>query len=168
MVNEIDIAEQETNKLIKTKEYFKGVADAPEDNPHLWQDLHLMCDNLLRLQRIKKTLKEYDTILTKLVDIYRINKIPAKMAEEKVERVSYSGIGNIRITNDMRVSIRASRQEDAFLWLSDNGLSDIIKETVNSNTLRAVAKDLIKNKNESLPDDLFNTYCFERASITQA
>ena len=168
MVNEIDIAEQELSKLIKTREYFKNVADQPEAHPHLWQDLHLMCDNLLRLQTIKKTLKEYDTILTKLVDHYRINKIPSHMAESNVERVSYAGIGNVRITNDMRVSIKPSKQEDAFLWLSDNGLQDIIKETVNSNTLRAVAKDLIKNNNESLPEDLFNTYCFQRASITQA
>jgi hypothetical protein len=59
-------------------------------------------------------------------------------------------------------------KDEAFAWLKDNDLGDIIQETVNSNTLSAQAKLLLEDKGLDMDPELFNTYWQNNVSKTKA
>ncbi len=52
-----------------------------------------------------------------------------------------------------------------YQWLRDNGLGDIVTETVNASTLSSVAKTLAA-ENKSMPDDIFNVVTQANTSMT--
>ena len=124
-----------------------------------------MACKLKRLQAVKKTLKEFDTLLTKVVDHIRIRKLPDVMRNEGVEKVTFAGIGRLSLTNDMHVSINPLVKRSALVWLQDHGFSDLVKETVNAQSLKALAKEQFST-GTALPEDMFNVAPFTRASIT--
>lgn len=73
-----------------------------------------------------------------------------------------------RITRTSRVfaSILGPMQEAAFAWLRKNNYDALIKETVNSSSLSAAAKELITLGKE-LPEDMFATHVKDGVSITR-
>lgn len=56
-------------------------------------------------------------------------------------------------------------KDEAFQWLRDNEYGSLIKETVNSSSLSAAAKEVME-KGMELPEDLFNTITKDSVSIT--
>lgn len=52
---------------------------------------------------------------------------------------------------EMRVSVRGGKQPEAFDWLRDHDLGDLIKETVNSNSLTSEVKKYLAEMDET-PD----------------
>jgi hypothetical protein len=73
-----------------------------------------------------------------------------------------------------RAAVRAGHKEEAFDWLRQHDYEDIITETVNANTLSALAKDLAEQGfelpayDEDLnPDGVFNIYDQKTISRTK-
>jgi hypothetical protein len=62
------------------------------------------------------------------------------MQNEDLESFKDSNYGTVYMRNSCRAQLLD--HDVAFQWLRDNGYGDIIKETVNSNTLSAIVKDL--------------------------
>lgn len=76
------------------------------------------------------------------------------------------GIGRVNVSHKYSCTIIAPKPE-GHQWLKDNGYGELVTETVNSSTLAAFAKDLLENKGEELPDDIFKTSLNPYTSITK-
>lgn len=99
-------------------------------------------------------------------DFIRLALIPERFEDEAIGKMTVKGIGTVSISHDMHVSLRADRKGEALQYLKDIGKGSIVQESVNSSTLRAVVKQMVKD-GEVVPDELFNIHPFARASITK-
>jgi hypothetical protein len=121
------------------------------------------------LDDVQKQKEEADAkakTLGRIFDHLRITRIPAAFDDEGITMLSVEGVGRCSLTADMHASIAAGQQDQAFEWLRDTGRADVIRETVNSGTLKAVLKKALLD-GEALPQDVFNVSPFTRASITR-
>jgi len=107
---------------------------------------------------LKEINKEYDFL--------RLNAVPNRFEEEGIENLKIDGIGRISLTGDIYVSIVKGCKDDAYEFFRDNGLGDIITETVNASTLKSTIKNMVKN-GEDYPDKFFKVTPFTRATITK-
>jgi len=91
---------------------------------------------------------------------------PARLDEEQTK--THTSTSGIRMTRTARVlaSILTGKQDEAFEWLRKNELGSLIKETVNSSSLCAAAKELMQNGKE-LPETTFNVHLKDGVSITK-
>ena len=93
-----------------------------------------------RIDYKKEQLKE----LNKAYDKMRLEEIPNLMDDEGIEKVSVEGVGTLYLTSDVYASIPAPSRDGAFEWLRDHGYGDLVKETVNSSTLKAFVKGVFE------------------------
>lgn len=120
--------------------------------------------NALRLQKedletaLKAVNGEYDHI--------RLVLVPERFEEEGIAKMQVKDVGTVSITHDMYVSMKADKKPEAMQYLRDIGKGSIVQESVNSSTLRAVVKEMVKG-GDAVPDELFNVHPFARASITK-
>jgi len=117
-------------------------------------------------QQNKEAVEERLKAINARFDYLRLAAVPNKMDEEGIPNITIEGVGRVGLTSDAYVSIKAGKKEEAWQWLSDNGHSDLITETVNPSSLKAAVKQMI-SKAEEVPEDLFNVTPFTRASITR-
>lgn len=120
-----------------------------------------------RVQRDKELLEEQLRALNKHFDFLRITKVPERMEDDGVDRISVAGIGRVSLTADMHVSVKADKKPGFYEWLRDNGRGDLLQENVNPSTLKAAVRAMFK-KGEEVPEEFLNVSPFTRASITRA
>lgn len=118
------------------------------------------------VQSAKESAEDVVKALNKKFDFLRITKIPQVMEDEGIQRLSVDGVGRVSLTADMHVSVKEGQKEAFYSWLRDNGREDLIQPTVNSSTLKATVKNMVK-QGEVFPDELLNVNPFTRASITK-
>lgn len=122
----------------------------------------------LELADLKDKVEEADRKkkdLQKKFDYLRHNKIPTKMDDEGLSSVRVKNLGTLSLQPDAWT--QTVNSDELLKWLIQNGHEDLIKETVNPSTLKAFAKQQIKNGEELPPDDIFKFTPFTRASITK-
>ena len=112
-------------------------------------------------------IEEVTKLMNKEYDRLRTGIVPEKMDEEGLTTITIKGIGRVSLTGDVYASIPAEVRDDAWDWLRDHGHADVIKETINASTLKALMKSFIK-EGVPFPEDLFKVTPFTRASITKA
>jgi hypothetical protein len=126
--------------------------------------------DLIRAMAAVRARKERGEAVMKLVneeyDFLRNAKIPAKFEEDGIAILKVEGVGRCNLTGDLQATIPSDRKDDAFQWLRDTGRGDVIQETVNSSTLKAMVKAMMQG-GEDVPD-CFRVHTFSRASITKA
>lgn len=105
--------------------------------------------------------------IRKKLDELRLKVIPERCDAEGVESIRVEGVGTMYLSSDMQVSMIADRKDDAMQWLVDNGLSNLIKDTVNASSLKAAIKLEIREGRE-VPGELFRVYPFTRAAINKS
>ncbi len=113
-----------------------------------------------------ETMKAAQTLIQKMFDSVRLNKIPDMMDEQDITTITFATLGRLTLTSDIRASIPKSYRKKAYEWMELHGHGDLIVEGIPSSTLKAFCKRLIK-KGEILPDDLFVVSPFSRASLTK-
>jgi hypothetical protein len=126
-------------------------------------DLIIGMDNL---RQIKDKLEMALKTVNKEYDYIRINRLPEQMDEESIDGIRVDGIGRVSLTGDMYVSCSADNREWLKEFLTDIGKGSLITSTVNSSSLKAVVKDMMK-KGEEIPEGMLNITPFTRASITK-
>lgn len=126
------------------------------------QKVELMNALRIKLDRAKKC----KTLLQMKYDAMRLTVIPSAMDDDGISSITVAGVGRVGLTADLRCSILKENRLGAYKWLRDNG-HDIIQETVNSGTLKATMKAILKKGKEVVPTDLFKITPFTRASITK-
>jgi len=128
--------------------------------------LNQLINAMATLQKAKEDAEDVLKRINAEFDFLRITKVPTKMEDDGVDKITISGVGRVSLTADMHVSIKADMKEKFYEWLRDNGRTDLISETVNASTLKAAVKGMYK-AGEEVPEDLLNVSPFTRASITK-
>lgn len=117
--------------------------------------------------QLQKANEQADTVkktVGKVFDHTRTLLLPAQMEEEGISGFKIKGIGRVNLTSDMRVSMKD--KEAGYAWLEENDHGDLITETVNASTLKALLSRMIRDGQE-VPEEIFKISPFDRASITK-
>lgn len=117
--------------------------------------------------QLQKANEQADTVkktVGKVFDHTRTFLLPARMEEEGISGFKIKGVGRVNLTSDMRVSMKD--KEAGYAWLEENDHGDLVTETVNASTLKALLSRMIRDGKE-VPEDIFKISPFDRASITK-
>jgi len=118
----------------------------------------------IRVRKLYDDLDEVNKKIHALKDKMAMEILPAALEE--------AGITTITLKEGFRVSVsamvRASTRDMAqgIAWMKENGHGAIVKETINAQTLAAMAKSLAQ-ENKELPDEIFNVWIGQNTSITK-
>ena len=88
-------------------------------------------------------------------------------ASLELKNATFDGLGRVQLASDLYASTREGKKEAAIQWLRDCGYENMVTETYNASSLKALFRRQIAEGVE-IPDDLFNVSPFIRASIVKA
>ena len=120
-----------------------------------------------RLRGVLGKADQIKTHIQKIYDFMRYTRMPEVMDTHDIESVRIEGIGRVYLLSDYNVSTKAGQKQAAMEWLIENGFGDIVQETVNASTLKAVIKKEVIAKGKEVPEELFNVSPFTRSQITK-
>jgi hypothetical protein len=115
-----------------------------------------------------------DLIKTPAEEAYnmvRMQVLPNLMDDDGITTIGVEGVGRVNLQDDIQVKV--VDQELLRDWLKDEGKEDIIKETVNAQTLAAFLRQRITAAAEAReqpvlpPENVVNIKPFTRAVITK-
>lgn len=142
------------------KELAAAVKAGPVQIARAFVVLHRLNDRMLSEEKAFKPYKNFYGI-TKAVTV------PACFEQAGVPNVSLSEGFRVGVTDpQIRASVKPGCKAAAFTWLEEHGVGDLIQPTLNASTLSAFAKQL-GEKNEELPDDVFNVARIPTTSVTK-
>lgn len=102
---------------------------------------------------LAEELKEVKKLLDDLVVDFSDDVIPHQLDTHGITSAHHV-LGQVKLTYHTKASINQARRFEAHAWLKAHDLGGIVIETVNAQTLGAVAKQLFLEKKD-LPGDLF-------------
>lgn len=129
--------------------------------------LRSLCVSMKDLQAQKDALEEQLSGINKALDVIRTKDIPELMESLGLKNATFDGIGRVQLAADLYASTREGKREAAMQWLRDCGYDDMIIETYNASSLKALFRRQIAAGAE-IPDDIFNVHPFIRASVVKA
>ena len=126
-----------------------------------------MCARMKELQERKTALEETLADINKSLDDLRIKQIPEAMEALELRNATFEGLGRVQLATDLYASTKEGRKSDAIHWLEDCGYENMIVETYNASSLKALFRRMIADGVE-IPQEIFNVTPFIRASIVKA
>lgn len=129
--------------------------------------LRAICAQMKDLQTRKEELESKLTQINKDLDDLRTRQIPDAMEALELRNATFEGLGRVQLATDLYASTREGKKADAIQWLQDCGYEDMIQETYNANSLKALFRRMIADGGE-IPEEIFNVTPFTRASIVKA
>lgn len=130
-----------------------------------YEDLATVAALMERIGAYLDHLAERKTNVQRAYDALRLTVIPEMMDAQQLKSANIDGVGRVTLTADAYVACPAGMQPALQDWLTSHGFEDMIKETVNSSTLKAWAVRRYKS-GEEVPEFVKITP-FTRASITK-
>jgi len=130
-------------------------------------DLRGKCLEMKNLQVRKDALESELTEINKQLDALRVGVIPQIMESLGVRTATFEGLGRVQLGADIHASTREGQKGAAMQWLRDCGYDDMITETYNASSLKALFRRQLAEGVE-IPEDIFNVSPFVRASIVKA
>ncbi len=130
--------------------------------------LRSLCAQFKELQATKDDLEAKLTETNKALDELRLQKIPELMAELDVRNATFTGLGRVQLASDLYASTKAGKKDEAMQWLRDCGYEDMISETYNASSLKALFRRMITDTGTMPPDEIFSVTPFIRASLVKA
>jgi hypothetical protein len=118
------------------------------------------------LHRLNARVGEELEPLVNLFKKFKELEVPATFEADKITHVPLEEGFRVGLSSRLFASIPAGKREQAYQWLRDNGLGDLITATVNAGTLSAAAKEMMEEKNEELPKELFTVALVPNTSVT--
>jgi hypothetical protein len=116
------------------------------------------------LRTLTALIKESREALTQLEEKLSREQVPDVMRKHNVRSITVEGVG--RVSLGTRWSATMPDKGAGFDWLRKNGHGGVIIETVNAQTLGALAKELGEEGTE-LPAPTFTTNVMTYTSITK-
>ena len=114
------------------------------------KEILLLSDRYKQLREEKQALEAKVKEINK--DIEQVEyDLSQFMTDEEVQKFDRNGV-TFYLSTKTYASPAAGRREDLQQWLKDNGYGDLVKETVNANTLSAFVRELLEEG--ELPEDL--------------
>lgn len=114
-------------------------------------DLFIVADDLVRYRNQKKeieeALKEINALITETEE-----QLVNLMIEEEMQNFTRNGKQFI-LTNRTYANAKAGMMPAVCEWMKDNGLADMVKESVHPQTLQAWVKETI-DETGALPEEL--------------
>lgn len=129
--------------------------------------LRLMCERMKEMEDQKAELETVLSVLNKDLDWLRKVGIPEAMAALGLRNATFNGLGRVQLAEDIYASTREGMKEAGMQWLRDLGYDDMIVETYNASSLKALFRRMIKD-GQPIDDVIFNVTPFTRASIVKA
>ena len=129
-------------------------------------DLRALCIEMKALQDKKAGLEEQEKEVNMALDELRLKKIPEMCEALGVKNATFEGLGRVQLATDLYCSTKAGQKDAAMVWLRDCGYADMISETYNATSMKALIRRLIENGTE-IPE-FMNVTPFIRASIVKA
>lgn len=129
--------------------------------------LRALCVQMKALQAQKDELEEKLTEINKSLDELRLRQIPSLMESLEVKNATFEGLGRVQLASDLYASTREGKKDDAMQWLRDCGYENMINETYNASSLKALLRRMLV-EGVDIPDTIFNVSPFTRASIVKA
>lgn len=126
------------------------------------QDAARVMAKLEYANELADTLKK---TIGKVYDWSRMKLVPLAMESAGVDLLRVDGVGRVSLTAD--INLKVLNKDKQYTWLEEIGAPDIITETVNASTLKALIRRRMK-AGEEVPDDIFSVTAFTRASITKS
>lgn len=130
------------------------------------EELRSYCARMQVLQEQKDALEADLSAVNKELDLIRTKKIPELMESMELRNVTIEGIGRVQLAADIYASTREGKKDAAMQWLRDLGYENMIQETYNSSSLKALLRRMLA-EGVDIPDDIFNVTPFTRASIVK-
>ncbi len=129
--------------------------------------LRAMCAKMKTLQEEKAQLEDKLSQVNRDLDELRLREIPTLMESLEVKNATFEGLGRVQLASDLYASTREGKKTDAMQWLRDCGYGDMISETYNASSLKALLRRMMVEGTD-IPDEIFNVSPFVRASIVKA
>lgn len=129
-------------------------------------DINTIAQHFCDLRDELKICKDATSVVQKEFDLCRKIVIPDKMEDLGFDSVNIAGLGRLSLRSEMYASILADKKPQGYAWLEENGHGDLIKETVNASSLKALLKEQIA-LGELIPDDIFTCNPYLMATITK-
>jgi len=126
-----------------------------------------LCARMKELQDRKAALEDSLTDINKELDKIRTKEIPEAMEALELRNATFEGLGRVQLATDLYASTKEGKKEAAIQWLHDCGYDNMVVETYNASSLKALFRRMIADGTE-IPDDVFNVSPFIRASIVKA
>ena len=104
------------------KDTIKAVVDATQLSDKV-EELKSLEDEILNAEESIKKLKEKRNYVSQI-------EIPQMMQEMNITKLKLKDGQSVEVGNFYSASILPDKQEDAFKWLRENGLGDIIKNEI--------------------------------------
>lgn len=120
---------------------------------------------MARLQDLNEAADGVKKHIGKVYDWSRMVLVPAHMEAEGLDGMRVRGIGRVSLEADLSASMPDKRA--GYAWLEEHGFGDLITETVNASSLKAVLRRLLRDGAE-VPEDIFRVSVFTRAKLTRA
>lgn len=117
------------------------------------------------LRQVTALIKESRKALEQLEEKLSREYVPDVMRANKIKTITVEGVG--RVSLGTRWSASMTDKQMGFEWLRGNGHGGVIQETVNAQTLGALAKEL-NSDGVDLPAPTFTTSIMTYTSITKA
>lgn len=138
------------------------------ENSYMSQDmeLRLLCQQMRALEDRKEAVEAELKAVNEELELVRKIKIPELMTAMDLRNATYEGIGRVQLAEDIYASTRAGQKEAAMRWLRDLGYEDMISETYNASSLKALFRRMIK-AGQPIDETLFSVTPFTRASIVK-
>lgn len=155
-------------RFLKNADLLMSVAE-PDDAPMTgdMSTLREMCVAMKTLQNKALDLKAQAAEVKIPLDDLRLRKIPELMQHLEVKTATFQGLGRVQTAPDLYASTKKGKKPDAMQWLRDCGYEDMITETYNASSLKALfRRQLVEGV--AIPDEIFNVAPFIRASIVKA
>lgn len=118
------------------------------------------------LRYVKDELDEVSKKVNKVYEQYKVEKLPAAFEAAGVPTISLEEGYRVTVQHRLHASIKSGKKDDAYNWLNENGLGDLITDTVNASTLSAAARSMGED-NIELPEEIFNVAILPNTSVTK-
>jgi hypothetical protein len=141
-------------------------------------NLRELCSRMKEQQGRKEQLEAELTEVNKALDDLRMRQIPPLMESLQVKTATFEGLGRVQLASDIFASTREGKKDAAMQWLRDCGYEDMITETYNASSIKALFRRLLKDHDATLkaadpfewvadpiPAEIFAVTPFVRASI---
>lgn len=117
-----------------------------------------------KLRQVTALIKESREALAQIEERLSREQVPDVMRAHNMKTVTIEGVG--RVSLGTRWSASMPDKQAGFDWLRANGHGGVIQETVNAQTLAALAKEL-NSEGIDLPAPTFTTGIMTYTSITK-
>jgi DNA-binding transcriptional regulator YhcF (GntR family) len=138
-------------------------------------DIAESCNKLLDIQKKISTAEEEMKKLKEVETTLSEQTIPNLMQQAGISMLKLADGSSVEVKPFYSARIPASKSEQAFNWLRENGLVEELKQkglavqqktSVHPSTLRGFVREQIQDLGKDVPAELFGTYVANKTKIT--